>query len=214
MNYLAHLALAQNNADSRIGNLLGDFRRDVDINSLSPGIYNGLQNHYLVDNTTDRHTGVISLRKLVSPSRRRYTGIIADIAFDHFLCRHWSQFMQQDFDDFSDQCYTQLSEHYSRIPSSMQPAIARMIRLDWLHAYHSMQGVERAIDRVAERIRFENKLAGGIEEVGNNIDAFEQVFLSLFPHLVTTVHNAALETRQYKRLHHSQSSGACNIPDM
>lgn len=195
MNYLAHLALAQDNGDSRIGNLLGDFRRNVNIHALPVGIFNGLQNHYLVDRTTDNHHEVKSLKPLISHQRRRFAGIITDIAFDYFLCKHWSQFMTTDFDGFAEQCYTQLSEHFSRIPSPMQPAIDRMIRLDWLHAYHSLQGVALAIDRVAERMRFDNQLNGGIEEVENNMEAFEQVFLDLYPGLMITVEEAALETR-------------------
>ena len=196
MNYLAHLSLSRDNAYSRIGNLLGDFRKNLDINALPSGIYNGLQNHYLVDQTTDKHNGVKSLRLMVSPKRRRFTGIIADITFDYFLCKHWSYFIDQDFDDFAEQCYTQLSEHFSHIPNSMQPAIARMIRMDWLHAYYSLDGVALAIDRVAERIRFHNHLTGGIEEVDNNIEAFEQVFLDLYPRLMITVSEAALETTE------------------
>lgn len=193
MNYLAHLALAQNTAHSRIGNLLGDFRRGVDIDSLPAAVHKGLQNHYLVDATTDRHAGVRNLRRLVSPARRRFSGIIADIAFDYFLCHHWSRFMGQNFDDFAEDCYNQISEHMHDIPQPMQEAMQRMIHYDWLHAYHSLEGVARAIDRTSERLRFDNRLHGGVEELKLNHAAYEQVFLDLYPLLVHTVEQAALE---------------------
>lgn len=194
MNYLAHLALAQDNAHSRIGNLLGDFRRNLDIEQLPQRIYNGLQNHYLVDKTTDGHASVKNLKAAVSPQRRRYAGIIIDIAFDYFLCKHWDMYIDQDFDDFTEDCYCQLTDHLDDIPASMQPAVQRMIRYDWLHAYHTLEGVERAIDRVAERLRFNNRMAGGIQEVEANLQEFETVFNELYPCLQRHVEQAGLES--------------------
>ncbi len=183
MNYLAHLALAEDNAHSRIGNLLGDFRKGVDVEALPVDIYHGLQNHYRVDRLTDGHNDVKALRELISPKRRRFAGIITDIAFDYFLCKHWDNFMSQDFDEFAESCYTHFSDSFDDIPEPMQPAMARMIQYDWLHAYHTLEGVERAIDRVAERVRFKNELAGGIEDVEHNTDQIEACFLALFPEL-------------------------------
>ena len=49
MNYLAHLFLARPTADSHFGNLLGDFRRGVDISRYGRAVQLGLKNHYEVD---------------------------------------------------------------------------------------------------------------------------------------------------------------------
>jgi len=53
MNYLAHLYLAQPNADSYYGNLLGDFGGKKLAKLLPSPIRLGLENHYLVDKFTD-----------------------------------------------------------------------------------------------------------------------------------------------------------------
>ena len=52
MNYLAHLFLARPTADSQFGNLLGDFRRGVDIKEFGQAVQLGLKNHYEVDRFT------------------------------------------------------------------------------------------------------------------------------------------------------------------
>ena len=100
MNYLAHLFLARPTADSHFGNLLGDFRRGVDINTFGNAVRLGLKNHYEVDRFTDRHETVLAAKTLFHKSRRRFAPVALDIYFDHLLIKHWATFTPQGFDDF------------------------------------------------------------------------------------------------------------------
>ena len=79
MNYLAHLALAQPNHHSLVGNLLGDFCKGVPLNSLPTTILAGLANHRAVDSFTDQHPLVRQSRLLFSAQRRRFAGIALDV---------------------------------------------------------------------------------------------------------------------------------------
>ena len=97
MNYLAHLFLARPTADSHFGNLLGDFRRGVDVNSYSSAVLLGLRNLYDVDKFTDSHDSVREAKTLFDKSRRRFAPVALDIYFDHLLIKHWDKFTTQDF---------------------------------------------------------------------------------------------------------------------
>ena len=100
MNYLAHLFLARPTADSQFGNLLGDFRRGVDIKEFGQAVQLGLKNHYEVDRFTDSHTSVLAAKALFHKSRRRFAPVALDIYFDHLLIKHWASFTTQGFDEF------------------------------------------------------------------------------------------------------------------
>lgn len=183
MNYLAHLFFANDNTDSRIGNLLGDFCRGVDIKSLPTEVQQGLRLHRAVDAFTDHSAEVLAAKQYFSAQRRRFAGIAIDMLFDHFLIRHWSTFHPQPFDLYRQQLYQKLQSDLPQMPASMQPTVSAIIRQDWFLSYTEINQLGHALDRVAQRIRFANQFAGAGDDVQMHYHELEQLFLQFFPRL-------------------------------
>jgi len=195
LNYLAHLYLAQPNADSHFGNLLGDFGGKVHAKHLPKTVQKGLENHYLVDKFTDSHTSVIQAKHLFSPIRKRFSGIALDVLFDHFLIRHWSQFNDIPLVQFKQNSYALLNENLNIMPNKMQKVVLRMTQNDWFKEYETVEGIGSALDNIAKRIRFSNQFNGSIEDIRHNYAELEAVFLTFFPELINHVCSNKLELR-------------------
>ena len=176
------------------GNLMGDFKRDRDLQeNLPKEILLGINNHRLVDKSTDQFPLVKELKTLFSPQRRRFAGVISDISFDYFLIKHWSQFEQSEFQDFTQQSYKGLMQCIDWMPDRMQMVVQNMVKHDWLSTYSTLDGIGTTIDHVSNRIKFKNSMAGGVEEVIKNYQEIEKVFMQLFRHLIQTVKENRIE---------------------
>lgn len=183
MNHLAHIFLAPDSPDARVGSILGDFTRGVDLSRLPIGVRDGVRHHRAVDNYTDYHRDVLASKAVFSRQRRRFAGVALDILYDHFLLKHWGQYSTADQGVFIRDIYSELSQKEHLMPDSMARVTRRMIGSDWFGAYQNLENIGYALDRVAARIRFKNDFAGIITEIRANHDELEQRFISFFPEL-------------------------------
>jgi acyl carrier protein phosphodiesterase len=193
MNYLAHIFLARPTVESVCGNLLGDFMQGVRLQDFPRQIQNGVLNHRLVDRFTDAHADVKSLKNLLSAERRRFSGIIADVVFDHLLIRHWDAYSKHDLGRFIEQSHRRITAGQAHMPAEMQRVTGLMIEQGWLESYASLDGVGAILNRMSRRIRFENRLHGAIDEIAQQIDAYDVAFQRVFPELIEHVREHNLE---------------------
>jgi acyl carrier protein phosphodiesterase len=194
MNYLAHLYLAQPTADSHFGNLLGDFGGQRQVTHLPTAVKSALDNHYLVDKFTDTHPLVKEAKQFFSAKRRRFAGVAVDVVFDHFLISHWQQFNNQSLIDFKHTSYDLLDRRIPVMPQKMQRVVTSMTKNDWFKEYESIDGVGRALDNIAKRIRFTNNFAGTAEDIIRHYSELDELFLAFFPELIKHVNEFNLES--------------------
>ena len=183
MNYLAHALLAGPDDDYRLGGLLGDFVKGP----LSPAplqfsaaVVEGLLLHRRIDSFADAHPAFGRSRQRVSVERRRYSGIVVDMFYDHFLAVHWARFSTQALESFSGAVYALLSRR--PLPDRLAVILPRMRQEDWLASYRERAAVGRALDQIAvHRLKRSNTLSGAGGELAECYAEFESDFLEFFP---------------------------------
>ena len=204
MNYLAHIYLAGDTEESLLGNIMGDFVKGPIDGGFHPEIEKGIRTHRKVDAFTDSHEIYRASRKLISPERRRFSGIIMDLAFDHFLTRNWSSYSDKDLGTLIIETYDVLIRRKDVLPEKFHQNLPRMIEEDWLGSYRTMEGAGIAIDRISGRLRRrfgrENTLMGAIEEVEKNYEVIEGNFNEFFPELISFVEDLATGDELQPRL--------------
>ncbi len=198
MNYLAHAFLAGPQPASRLGGLLGDFVKGP-IESIARhyphAVVSGIALHRRIDSYADRHPAFRRSRQRVSVLRRRFSGVMVDLFYDHFLARHWSVYCAQPLEAFTAEFYALLTGNQTLLPPRLAQALPGMRRDDWLASYRSIDAIGTALDRMSRyRLRRANPLAGAAEELQTGYTGYEADFRIFFADTV-----AFCEARRARR---------------
>ncbi|BAY83376.1 hypothetical protein NIES267_28640 [Calothrix parasitica NIES-267] len=184
MNYLAHLFLSDGTPESLIGNLLGDFVKGSIENIYSLKVIEGIYLHRKVDSFTDSHPIFRSSKRLIGVDRRRFSGIMIDVFYDHFLANNWSSYSSVPLSDFTNNVYQVLQDNQKILPERLKHILPDMIAHDWLASYRETSTINRAINGISHRIKRKNNLFGGVEELFFNYQQLQADFSKFFPELI------------------------------
>lgn len=184
MNYLAHFHLAVCAGSSLTGNYLGDTVKGSALEAWPAVIEEGIRLHRSIDAFTDHHPDVVRTLALFEPPRRRFAGIILDMAFDHFLALHWSSFHRTPLTQFSRAVYAELAQNAPLMPSVARLRFERMREHDWLLNYQRIEVIDRALDAIAGRLSRRTALFGAVEDIERHYGALEASFLCFYPQLL------------------------------
>lgn len=188
MNHLAHFFLAARTPEAVTGAMLGDFVKGlVGAGNFPPAMRDEIIVHRRIDAFTDAHEIMPDAKKRFVKTRRRFTGIALDVAFDHFLAKNWTAYTTQNLDDFARFAYLALEANAPRFPANFQAFLPRMIDDDFLAAYRNFGRVEFALQRLSMRVRGGDSLREAFGELAANYDYFENRFREFFPRLQTFV---------------------------
>ncbi len=182
MNFLAHALLAGTADADRIGGLMGDFVKGFLPAGLPPALASGVALHRAIDSFADRHAAFAASRGRVSATRRRVSGVLVDLFYDHLLARDWADHGPGTLENYTAELYASLHDYSGFFPEKAREVADLMRTNDWLCAYRNVAAVGQAIDRMSVyRLRRANPLAGGIEEFLADAEGFEADFRVFLP---------------------------------
>lgn len=165
--------------------MLGDFVRPGEIAAYPPEIRAGIGMHQRVDAFSDSHPVFAASRRRFEPPYRRYAGILVDLAYDHFLAKHWDEHSPDvSLPEFAQRAYVVLHEHHAILPLPLQRMLPYMIEDDWLCSYRDLENIGRALRGISRRFRRETPLPTALGAVQANYDGLESDFRLFFPELV------------------------------
>ena len=190
MNYLAHLYLSDDDAESLVGSLMGDFVKGRIDDELPERVRSGVWLHRRVDSFTDAHPVVQRSKARIAPEFRRYAGILIDMFYDHFLARHWPDYAAQPLEHFSRRVYGILADRQHTFPSHMQRSMAYMVNNDLLMSYLEVTGIEHALIGIEGRLKRPSGLGKAAGELHANYAELLHDFTEFFPELIAFTREA------------------------
>lgn len=159
MNHLAHLRLASPLGDARLGGLIGDFAKGELSGRFPRAVEIEARLHRRIDSMTDAHPYVRAAKHAFPAPLRRFAGIALDIYWDHLLLREWDALSGEPFEAFEAQTYDLMRTRRALAPEPLRSMMPLMIEARFLRASATLEGVERAIHRVAAGWAYGDRLA-------------------------------------------------------
>ncbi|MFN6091802.1 MAG: ACP phosphodiesterase, partial [Bacteroidota bacterium] len=158
MNYLAHLYLSGNNHEIMIGNFIADHVKGKQIELFDEEIVKGIKLHRLIDEFTDTHKVVEQSKIRLRSEFGKYSPVIVDVFYDHYLAIKWEQYHHEDLSLYADNFYTLLNNNHHRLPMRTQQMIQYMIPQNWLLNYKTIAGINKTLTGMSKRTKFESKM--------------------------------------------------------
>jgi acyl carrier protein phosphodiesterase len=185
MNYLAHAFLSNNDTELLIGNFIADHLRGNDFNNYPQQIIKGIHLHRKIDSFTDTHINFKASKRLFYSGYEKYSGILIDIYFDHFLAKNFTNYSNMPLKEFCEMVYKTYIENQHHLPKSSSNFLEYVIKNNIYHAYSSIEGIEKVLFHLSHRIKHGVMLNESIALFKENEAELEANFKLLFKDAVT-----------------------------
>lgn len=181
MNYLAHVTLCEPTAEARLGALLGDFGRGLEVERLSATMRFALEEHRAIDSWFDSHELVRAQRLRFPKHLQRFAGILLDVFSDHVLVNHWDALVDVPLAEVTSSLYRSFDSYRDVLPPRLERVAPSMAEHDWLASYGDPKNVALALRGIERRMRRPTPIAQGIAELERRGGEIEAFFLELWP---------------------------------
>ncbi len=181
MNHLAHFYLSQSHEALIVGGFLGDFVKGRLTGKFPTAIEEGIRLHRAIDSYTDTHPVVTRSRTRFDPPYRRYSGIITDIVYDHYLARNWQTHSSVSLESFNETACRCVLQAKPLLPETALETITWMQSAVAFVRYADETFIDRALKSISRRLRRDNPLATGIESFQQNRPGLEEDFTLFMP---------------------------------
>lgn len=183
MNFLAHIVLSGERPLHLVGNYTGDFIKGRTMEAYPLQMQLGARAHRAIDSFTDAHVLVRQCSDVFRPVAGRYSGIITDVVFDHFLSQHWYLASAMPREKFIARAEYILWNHRFLMPPHARKLLPSLIYKQYLSAYVSFYGLHRVLQRMALRTSLPDVSREAIVLLGDNYRELEQNFLTFWNEL-------------------------------
>jgi len=180
MNYLAHLYLSGPETGVRVGNFIGDYVKGSNFTRYAPPICKGIILHRQIDAFTDKHPIFKQSSKHFYLMYQRYSGVVTDIAYDHFLAANWGSFSDQSLKNFVTESHRILMANYFSLPGTVKKFLPFLIKSRRMEHYNSLDGIEKTLRIMAGHSSLPNHAEWAMEQINANYEQLKDEFFVFF----------------------------------
>ncbi len=184
MNFLAHAYLSGNNEKIITGNFIADWVKGNKKDNYPDQISRGIVLHRAIDSFTDKHHIYRKSKLRLASTYHKYSGVIIDIIYDHFLAIGWSKFSSISLKDFTNLVYLSLVKNYYHLPVRIKFFLPNLIAVDRLGSYAKVEGIHHALEIMVRRTSLPGFTNIAIKIMLYNYKEFEIEFSEFFQELI------------------------------
>jgi len=187
MNYLAHTYLSGDNDNIKVGNFLGDWVKGSDYLKYPEDIKTGIMMHRNIDAFIDQHS-IMHLSASRFRSRyARYSGVIIDILYDHYLANSWKDFCVVPLRDYVNKLHNVMLNNFEILPPKLQNFLPGFMNERWIERYATIDGIRDVLETMSKRTSLPNETEFAISVIEAFYADFRHEFFDFFGQIIEFV---------------------------
>ncbi len=187
MNYLAHIYLSGDSDEIKLGNFIGDYVKGNQYQNYPEMVSFGIRMHRSIDSFTDQHSDVKAVNQMLKPGYGRYSGVVSDIFFDHFLASNFDEYSVYSLPQFSKQAYSVFLANFGLLPFRVKQFLPFMIHHKRLESYARRETMIHVLEIMSNRTSLPANSQWAFQLLNQEYDRLESLFRSFFAELTTFV---------------------------
>lgn len=187
MNFLAHLYLSGDDRDIILGNMIADSVKGNDYEDYREGVRQGIILHRHIDHFTDEHPMVERSKERIRAKYHKFSGVVVDMFYDHFLAAYWEEYSDQDLYDVTVNAYEILLGNFGLLPFRIKKILPFMLASNWLYSYRDLKMMERFFRGMSRRAKFYSGMEDAVVDLKEHYTAFHDDFRAFFPDIIEFV---------------------------
>lgn len=180
MNYLFHLHLSGNDPDLLTGNFMGDFVKGRIGDEYPSGVATGIMLHRRIDSFAQQHPLFRRSCGRILPQYGLWRGVLVDLFYDHFLSAAWGEWEDTPLEAYLSQARKMIEERHECLPERLQSLLPAIFE-DLIPSYLEIAGIGLALERMSRRVKRDNPLANGVQELIRNYAELREDFRYFMP---------------------------------
>jgi acyl carrier protein phosphodiesterase len=187
VNFLAHLYLSGNSEELLIGNFIADAVKGSNFEGFHPQVVKGIKLHRSIDAFTDSHPVFLQSKRRLVPHFDKYSGVLMDIFYDHFLAANWNSYHPTSLDIYAQDVYALMKRNTHHLPEHSKFMLPYMIKGNWLYNYAHFEGIQSTLNGLSRRTKFVSGMEKGVIYLQQDYALYEKEFAEFFPEIVEFV---------------------------
>lgn len=185
MNFLAHLYLSGSDNEIRMGNFIADsVKGKKALLQFPERVQQGIIIHRDIDFFMDTHTIVKSGMGRLRDSYPKFSGVIMDVFYDHFLAKNWNEYSKINLEEYIQNIYQIVEENNELLVGKSKMMFPYMRDQNWLLSYQSIDGIESILSQMTHRINYLVPLNESVNELQEYYDEYDKEFKLFFSEIM------------------------------
>lgn len=189
MNYLAHLYLSGEDEELIVGNFIGDHVKGNHYLHFPAKVQEGILLHRQIDSFTDQHPVVRDCGRRFHTNYGRYSGIVTDVIFDHFLASGWQRYAVGTLRQFSKHVHAILLSKFIMLPLEVKLFLPFLVQHKRLESYAGLEGIYQSLAIMGRRTSLPQEAGFALRVLQQDYQPIKDEFEQFFPELVSFVEN-------------------------
>ncbi|MCK9411541.1 MAG: ACP phosphodiesterase [Prolixibacteraceae bacterium] len=187
MNFLAHFYLSGDSDKIMLGNFIGDFVKGNKYRNYPEKVAYGICLHRSIDSFTDSHADVKACMQLLKPGYGRFSGVIVDIFFDHFLASNWGDYSTVTLRQFARHAHSIFISNFLMLPLRVKQFLPFLIQHKRLESYAQKENLFHVLEIMSKRTSLPSNSEYAMAMLHQEYELFEMHFSRFFVELTDWV---------------------------